>query len=277
MELAFRALADPGDRILLPRPGFTLYQTICQAENIKATHYPLRPEKNWEIDLQALRSIFQSEGTKIAAWLINNPSNPCGSVYSREHLTDCLALANEFRIPVIADEIYEDMVYGSSSFVPMRCLPSPVPIITVSGLAKRFLVPGWRLGWIILSDHGSNLLDDVRAGIIRLSAVLLGANSIIQKALPTIFENTPQSFYEETNKKLKDNADAIGNILENVLGLTYAKPEGAMYMLLGFDMSSFKGFQDDVSLSELLIEEESVICLPGSVASSCSIISLTMF
>ncbi len=155
-------LANEGDTILLPRPGFTLYGTICQSRGIHAHHYPLLPSRNWEIDLDHLRTYFKTNtGSRIAAWLINNPSNPCGSVYSRAHLQDCVRLAEEFNVPIIADEIYEGMVFAGHQFVPMRTLPGNVPIMTCSGMAKRFLVPGWRVGWILLSDP-SNQLSDVK-------------------------------------------------------------------------------------------------------------------
>lgn len=264
----FGVLADPGDTILLPKPGFTLYGTICQSKGLRSKHYPLRPDAGWEADLDVVRSILSNgpeEGGRIAAWLINNPSNPCGSVYSREHLQACLDLAQEYRIPIIADEIYEDMVFGGKEFVPLRTLPSQVPILTCSGLAKRYLVPGWRLGWILINDHGTGALEEVRAGLVRLSAVLLGANSLIQKALPAIFESTPASFYEETNAQLQANVDVAAEALKNIPGVSYSKPQGAMYMMIGFDMSRFTGFQDDIKLSELLISEESVICLPGTI------------
>lgn len=262
----FGALADEGDTILLPRPGFTLYSTICQSKGILPHYYNLQPENNWEIDLDALRAHLQQpqSSSRIAAWLINNPSNPCGSVYSRKHLEDCLALADEFKIPVISDEIYEDMVFAGNQFIPMRTIHSQVPILTCGGMAKRFLVPGWRVGWIMISDR-AGALEEVRQGIIRLSAVLLGANSLVQRALPEIFQQTPPSFYQDANRQLEENAEIAATALDGIPGVSYVKPQGAMYMMIGFDMAQFDGISDDVRLSEMLIAEESVLCLPGTV------------
>lgn len=175
-----------------------------------------------------------------------------------------MALAEEFKIPVIADEIYEDMVFGDHQYVPMRTLTSAVPILTCSGMAKRFLVPGWRVGWIIITDK-NEAFNEVRPGLVRLSAVLLGANSLVQAALPAILEKTPPSFYQDTNNKLEENANIAAEALRGIPGVTYVKPQGAMYMMVGFDMTKFTGFSDDVQLGELLISEESVLCLPGSV------------
>jgi len=278
LELMFGVLADPGDVILLPRPGFTLYATICQSKGIQAQYYPLHPDNSWEIDLSAVRQIFheqQQQGKgRIAAWLINNPSNPCGSVYSEAHLKACVQLADEFQIPVIADEIYEDMVWGEESFTPLRTIDSQVPILTCSGLAKRFLVPGWRLGWILMSDRGTPALGNVREGLNRLAAVLLGANSLIQAAIPDILALTPASFYAETNAKLQENGRIAAAGLQGIPGVSYVEPQGAMYMMVGFDMSLFESFSDDVRLGELLISEESVLCLPGSVRLMVFILSL---
>lgn len=265
LELAFGVLADQGDSILLPRPGFTLYTTICQSKGINPVYYTLQPNNNWEVDLDAVRSLIRDN--KPVAWLVNNPSNPCGSVYSRKHLEACLELADEFGIPVIADEIYEDMVFSGHQFFPMRTLTKRVPILTCGGMAKRFLVPGWRVGWILVTDPtAEEAFKDVRSGLVRLCGVLLGANSLVQAALPKIFQETPNSFHQETNKYLERNADIAARALEGIPGVSFIKPQGAMYMMVGFEMAQFNGsFKDDIQLGELLVSQESVLCLPGTI------------
>jgi len=265
LELAFGVLANHGDSILLPRPGFTLYTTICQSKGINPVYYPLQPNNNWEVDLEAVRSLMRDN--KPVAWLVNNPSNPCGSVYSKKHLEACLELADEFGIPIIADEIYEDMVFSGHKFFPMRTLTNRVPILTCGGMAKRFLVPGWRVGWILMTDPtAEEVFKDVRSGLVRLCGVLLGANSIVQAALPKILQETPDSFYQETNKYLERNADIAARALRGIPGVSFIKPQGAMYMMVGFDMTQFNGsFKDDIQLGELLVSQESVLCLPGTI------------
>lgn len=82
-------LCGPGDSLLIPQPGFTLYETLAGSKGIEALHYPLDAEKNWEIRLDEVEKMMKGR-KKIKAWLINNPSNPCGSVYSKAHLISCI-------------------------------------------------------------------------------------------------------------------------------------------------------------------------------------------
>ncbi len=93
---------------------------------------------------------------------------------------------------------------------------------------------------------------------------------MVQRAIPEILESTPASFYEQSNNYLETNATIAASALEGIPGVTYVKPQGAMYMMIGFDMSMFTDFTHDISLSEMLIAEESVVCLPGSVNTNLS-------
>lgn len=102
LEYSILALAERGQNILIPRPGFCLYQTLTEGLGIQVRFYDLLPEKQWECDLQQLESLID-ENT--AALVINNPSNPCGSVFSKKHLEDILAICEKYYLPVIADEV----------------------------------------------------------------------------------------------------------------------------------------------------------------------------
>lgn len=263
IDLAIGVLVNEGETILLPRPGFTLYGTLCRSKAIKIHYYNLLPASNWEIDLEGIKAELD-KGLRPSAWLINNPSNPCGSVYSKEHLEACLALAEAYKIPVIADEIYEDMVFEGHTYWPMGTLSKTVPVLTCSGLSKRYLIPGWRLGWILLHDR-NDALSKVRQGLVNLCGLILGANSVVQAALPEIFESTPTSFYNQVNFQLESNAKIAEMALSSIPGITFVKPQGTLYAMVEIDVVQFKDIRDDVHFTELLTEEEAVICLPGVV------------
>ncbi len=88
--MAISVLCTPGESaILTPSPGFTLYGTFCGSKSIRNIKYPLLPERQWEIDLEKVEQLLQ-ENREITTWLVNNPSNPCGSVYSEAHLQEIL-------------------------------------------------------------------------------------------------------------------------------------------------------------------------------------------
>lgn len=107
IDICISLLADSGQNILIPRPGFLLYQTLAHGCDIRTKFYDLIPERDFEVDLQSLEAAIDKN---TAAIIINNPSNPCGTVYSIEHLKQILQIAQKHCIPIIADEIYEHMV-----------------------------------------------------------------------------------------------------------------------------------------------------------------------
>ncbi|KAK2164058.1 hypothetical protein LSH36_69g02032 [Paralvinella palmiformis] len=153
LDLAIMVLANPGQNILVPRPGFSAYKTLANSLSIVVKHYDLLPERIWEADLDHLESLIDDN---TAAIIVNNPSNPCGSVYSKNHIHGILDIANRYKVPIIADEIYAYFVFPGQEFVSMASQTKDVPILSCGGLTKRYLVPGWRMGWIMIHDrHGA--------------------------------------------------------------------------------------------------------------------------
>ena len=263
LDLCITVLANPGDNILVPRPGFPLYSTLAKGLGINTKEYNLLPEENWMVDLDHMEAMID-ERTK--AIVINNPSNPCGSVFDEAHLKDILAIAERHCIPIIADEIYEHFVFegANKTYVPMASLTSTVPILSCGGLTKRYLIPGWRMGWITIHDaQGIFAAGDVRHGLQCLSQRIIGSNTLVQGALPKILEETPQSFYKDTLKVIEFNAKLAYDRLKRVPGLKPVMPEGAMYMMVGIDIKSFPDFQNDLQVVEALVRDQSVFCLPG--------------
>lgn len=192
LDMAISVLGERGSNILIPCPGFSIYRTLAEGLGIDSRAYKLLPEKDWEIDLNDLESVID-ENT--AAIVVTNPSNPCGSVFSKKHIQDILKIAEKYFIPIIADEIYEHFVFPGTEYHSFSSLSKNVPVLSCGGLTKRFIVPGWRLGWIVIHDR-NNVLQGVRKGLANLSARLLGPNSMVQGAIPAILNNTPQEFFD---------------------------------------------------------------------------------
>ena len=171
MDLCISAVANPGHNILVPRPGFPLYTTLANGLGIQTKEYNLLPEKDWQVDLKHMESVIDENTVAI---LINNPSNPCGSVFDEKHLKDILEIAEEYCLPIIADEIYEHFVFNGSekSYTPIAKLSKNVPVLSCGGLTKRYLVPGWRLGWITIHERNDIFQESgIRKGLQSLSQV----------------------------------------------------------------------------------------------------------
>jgi tyrosine aminotransferase len=191
-------------------------------------HFSFQPDRNWEIDLVQLESLIDQN---TAAILINNPSNPTGSVFSKTHLLDILKVAEKHHIPIISDEIYGGMVFEGNTFYPLASLSERVPILTVGGLAKIYLVPGWRVGWVIVHDR-NDLMKEVRTGLVKLSQLILGANTIGQSIIEEALDNTPPSFHKQLNATLQEHAFYLSERLAAIPSLHVIKPGGAMYMMV---------------------------------------------
>lgn len=261
IDMAITVLANPGvDNILLPRPGFSLYQTLCDSKGIEARYYSLDPTRRWECNLDQMESLIDE---KTRAILINNPSNPCGSNFSRKHIEEILRLAERRAVPVIADEIYEKMVFGESVYTSFAEVSENVPILHVGGLAKQYMVPGWRLGWIVVHDRHKQL-EEVRKGLMDLSTLTLGPSSLIQSVVPDLLEKTDSKYYKQVNSQLLESARVVQSGLEGSPGLHVIQPQGAMYIMVGLDTTKLS-VNDDVDFTQRLVSEESVFVLPGSV------------
>ncbi|XWS52107.1 hypothetical protein CRYUN_Cryun11dG0038700 [Craigia yunnanensis] len=149
IDVALAMLARPGANILLPRPGFPIYELCATFRRLEIRYFDLLPEKGWEVDLDSIEALADQNTVGL---VIINPGNPCGNVYSYQHLKKIAETAEKLKIPVIADEVYGHLVFGDNPFVPMGVFGSIVPVLTLGSLSKRWIVPGWRLGWFVTSD-----------------------------------------------------------------------------------------------------------------------------
>ncbi|XP_015283701.1 PREDICTED: tyrosine aminotransferase [Gekko japonicus] len=261
IELALEVLANPGQNILVPRPGFSLYKTLALSMGIEVKFYDLLPEKSWEADLKQMESLVDA---KTACLIVNNPSNPCGSVFSRSHLQKIVAVASRQCVPILADEIYAEMVFEDCKYEALANVSPNVPVLSCGGLAKRWLVPGWRMGWILIHDRRDIFGKEIRDGLLRLSQRILGPCTVVQGALRGILHRTSPEFYHNTLSFLKSNADLCYAALSAVCGLSPVQPSGAMYLMVGIQMDHFPEFENDVEFTERLIAEQSVFCLPAT-------------
>ena len=252
------ALADKGDNVLLPTPGFPLYLTGCQNRGIEDRRYNLMPQANWQADMAQLETLVDS---RTKALVIINPSNPCGSVYSRAHLIELIAFAARHKLPIIADEVYGHMTFGDP-FVSLGEIETEVPVFVLGGLAKRWLVPGWRVGWGLIFDR-AGIANEARTGIFKVKNMTLHPATFLCNSIPRILETVPHGFYHQVIHKLKANADYIYSRISRLPGLTVNRPQGAMYALVSLNLRRFKDIRSSQEFAEKLAWEQGVVVLPG--------------
>lgn len=268
VELVISAMIDEGDNILVPSPGFPLYQVITDSLGGTTKHYPLLPDRAWECDLATMDKLVDN---RTRAILINNPSNPCGAVYSAKHLKDIAAVARKHNLPIIADEIYSGIVFKGEKFEPMQVHSGSVPVLSLGGLAKEFVVPGWRVGWITIHDR-NNRLSEVKNGIKQLTQLIVGANSLVQACIPDVLCPTPKSgeassLHEYSRKYvdlLQENSEAAVKKTADCPELEVIPAQGAMYAMVRIKVNALVGIKDDADFAQQLLQEENLVVLPGA-------------
>eukprot|EP00268_Persea_americana_P043408 TRINITY_DN43629_c0_g1_i7.p1 TRINITY_DN43629_c0_g1~~TRINITY_DN43629_c0_g1_i7.p1 ORF type:complete len:425 (+),score=66.07 TRINITY_DN43629_c0_g1_i7:117-1391(+) len=263
IKIVISALALPRANILLPRPAYPFYDSYATQYGVEARYCDLIPERNWEIDLDSVESVADENTVAI---VIINPGNPCGNVFTYEQLAKVAETARDLGILVISDEVYGHLTFGNNPFVPMGVFGSVVPVITVGSISKRWVVPGWRLGWLVTCDHKGILKEaKIVDHIKNCRDVSSSPATFIQGAIPQILGNTSEDFFNKTIELLKQAADICYERIKEIDCITCpCKPEGSMFVMVKMNLSLLEDILDDLDFCCKLAKEESVVILPGS-------------
>ncbi|KAI3736099.1 hypothetical protein L6452_15632 [Arctium lappa] len=262
IQTIITVLADSKANILLPKPGYPYYEAFAQSCHLEVRHFDLLPEKDWEVDLDAVEALAD-ENT--AAMVIINPGNPCGNVFTYQHLQKVAETARKLGILVIADEVYGHIAFGKNPFVPMGVFGSITPVITLGSLSKRWIVPGWRLGWLVINDpNGILKKHGVTECITRYLNISSNPPTLIQGAVPDILGKTKEDFFLKIINTIKEAANSCYEGINDIPGVICpSEPEGSMFVMVKLDLSVLEDIKDDLDFCVKLAKEESVIILPG--------------
>ncbi|MDH3812672.1 MAG: aminotransferase class I/II-fold pyridoxal phosphate-dependent enzyme, partial [Gammaproteobacteria bacterium] len=181
IDLSLRALLNPGDEVLVPSPDYPLWSAAVALNGGVVRHYACRPENGFMPDIDDMQRLV-SERTR--AIVVINPNNPSGAVYSRETLDAIVDLAERHGLVVLADEIYDQMVYDGAEFIPMATLVKNTVCLTYSGLSKIYRACGYRVGWCVFSGDLERARDYLH-GMELLAALRLCSNVPSQWAVQT--------------------------------------------------------------------------------------------
>ncbi|KAF8779199.1 hypothetical protein HU200_002876 [Digitaria exilis] len=253
----------PGANVLLPRPGYPLYEARASLSRLEFQHYNLLPEKGWEVDIQGVEALANAN---TVAMVVVNPNNPSGAVYSYQHLAKIAETARKLGIMVISDEVYEHFVFGSKPFVPMGVFGEIAPVVTLGGISKRWMVPGWKLGWIALTDPmGILRRKKVSPCLVNIRHACALLFHLIYSMYLMIFKELISQIYRNVMNVMRETAEICYQKLKDIEGITCPhKPEGSMFVMVKLEMPCFDGIYDDINFCCNLAKEESVVISPGS-------------
>lgn len=260
IDLALRAMLNSGDEVLVPSPDYPLWSASVSLNHGKPVYYHCLPENNFQPDPDEIRHLITPRTRGI---VVINPNNPTGAVYGRGLLEEIAAIAEQNRIVVFSDEIYDEMLYGDVQHVPMSTLVHDTLCATFNGLSKVYRACGYRVGWITFSGDRQNARDYLHA-VELLASLRLCANVPGQWAVQTALGGY-QSVLELTapGGRLFQARQSVINGVAKSNFLSLCEPDGAMYAFPGVDVSLFENFDDQVFAMELL-EKKHVLIAPGS-------------
>ena len=250
MMVAMMTVCDPGDRVGLFSPFYENYSAdaiLCGAEPVLV---PLHPP-DYRFDLDELRRAF---ACGLKAFVLCNPSNPCGRVFTRPELEAIASLAEEFDVFVLTDEVYEHIVFAPHRHTYFAALPGMFRrTLMCSSLSKTFSITGWRLGYVLAAPKVISQARKVH------DFLTVGAAAPLQHAVVTAL-GFPDSYYAELAAVYARSRDILLGYLDQT-GLSYTRPEGAYFVMV--DISPF-GWESDVDFAHWMTREIGVAPVPGS-------------
>jgi len=255
IELAVTALVNQGENILTPTPGYPLYTAIASKLQAFENPYYLNESNGWQPDIDDIRSKINDKTKGI---IIINPNNPTGSNNNPETLKQLVDLAVEKNLVIFADEIYDKLLFDGQKHVSIASINHNAPVVTFGGLSKNYMVPGFRIGWGVVSGQKEMLKDYIEA-INKMLRARLSANHPEQYGIKPALEGD-QSHITIAIEKLHRRRDMTYEMLNSVEGISCVKPEGAFYAFPKIELEK----QNDNHFVAELIKETGVVVVPGT-------------
>jgi len=254
IELTLTAMLEPGDSLLLPSPGYPLYNAVAAKLQVDVIPYHLDEAHGWSVDAAEVDRLV---GPRTRAVVICNPNNPTGGLTDKAGLLKVLEVARRRRLAVLSDEIYDRLLYGAPH-TPTATLAEDVPIITFNGLSKAYLACGWRVGWAIFSNRA--LTQALRGAALKLADARLCGPAPAQYAVKPALEG-PQDHIAQMMGKLRERRDVTVRRLNAIPGLSCVEPGGAFYAMPRLQLP---GVTDDERFVIDLLHETGVLFVHGS-------------
>jgi alanine-synthesizing transaminase len=201
IQMVLGALVDNGSEILVPGPTYPPYISYAEFFGGKAVQYRTSEENGWQPDLDDVRSKVNDSTRAI---VIINPNNPCGALYDKKIVKAMADLAGEHNIPVISDEIYDQIAYDEP--VNTANVAKDVSVIGLNGFSKVYFMTGWRLGYVYFTGQDEKLLEELREHVTKEARIRLCANTPVQKAAVEALRG-PQDHISRLVEKLRERRD----------------------------------------------------------------------
>jgi len=258
--MALQALLNPGDEVLVPSPDYPLWTGAVNLGGGRAVHYRCAEELDWNPDAEHVESLVTP---RTKALVIINPNNPTGAVYSRETLLALLDVARRHELLVLADEIYDQILFDGAVHHCAASLAPDLPVLTLGGMSKTYRLAGFRSGWLVASGPRQPIAE-YREGLELLANMRMCPNVPAQHAIPAALDGgidiTPLLL---PGGRLRDQRDAAWAQLTAIPGVDCYQPAGALYLFPRLDPEVHK-IVDDQRMCIDLLEQQHVLLTHGT-------------
>jgi len=258
INFVLASLIENNNELLIPGPSYPLYINYTNFFDGKAVEYELDESDDWDPNIDDLRKKISD---KTQAILICSPNNPTGVTYSEKRVKEIIDLAGEHDIPILSDEIYDQITF-EKPYVNPASISKDVSIIGLNGFSKTHLVTGWRIGYLYFHDPG-NKLSDLKKSIAKLARARLCSSSVAQYAALDIIK-TPSDHTKKMVSALKIRRDYSYKRLRQIEGMTCVNANGAFYLFPKLDFEELKKWKDDKDFVISLLKDTGVCSVYGS-------------
>ena len=258
--MATNGLLNNGDEMLLPAPDYPLWTAAVSLSGGTPVHYVCDEDNGWMPNIEDIRSKITKNTKGI---VVINPNNPTGALYSVELLRGIVQIAREHGLVLLADEVYDKVLYDDHVHVAMGSLSTDVVTLTFNSLSKSYRSCGYRAGWMVVSGDKKRARDYIE-GLNMLSSMRLCANVPGQWAIQTALGGY-QSIQDLVgpNGRLRRQRDLAYELITAIPGVTCVKPSAALYMFPRLDPKIYP-IEDDQAFIQEMLQETKVLLVQGS-------------
>lgn len=253
ITMTLQALLDNGDQVLIPAPDYPLWTASTSLAGGTPVHYLCDETQGWNPDVADIESKI-TERTK--AIVVINPNNPTGAVYSRETLEQIVELARKHQLLLLADEIYDKILYDDAKHISLATLAPDLLCLTFNGLSKAYRVAGYRSGWLVITgpkEHATSFIE----GISLLANMRLCPNVPAQHAIQVALGGHQSiDALVLPGGRLLEQRDVAWEKLNEIPGVSCVRPRGALYAFPRLDPEVHEIHDDEQLVLDLLLQEK---------------------
>lgn len=259
---AFQAILNPNDEVIIAVPYWVSYPELVKLADGVPVFVNTAEDNGFKYTIELLKSAVTSRSKAI---IINSPSNPTGTVYSKEELISIAEFCRENDLIIISDEIYEKLIYDDKKHISIAKLSKDAydRTIVINGMSKSYAMTGWRIGY---AASGSEKIIKLMSNI--QSHMTSNPNSIAQYASVEALKGS-QDTIEYMISEFKNRRDYMVERINKMPHVSCIKPNGAFYVMVNISKVldkyyNNKSIDNSLRLSELLLDNEKVAVIPGS-------------